>query len=288
MHSVGDAWKYMLTMTAGVGLVMILRWYWWRINAWSEISALAISAVAGSALYAFNVIAGDDPNATAKRLLITVAITTVGWIAVTFATQPETEATLVRFFERVRPDDFGWKRIARLAAPAPKGESLGLALVDWLAGLGLVFGTLFAIGDFVLAEPLPGTGFAILALVCGAVIARSLNSATVRTVAALRTRADARDAAADRARRRRQGAHQREGRRLVRTRGHAAYARTQSETVARRRRRRGHANRFARASRVARFVDRHARRGDARATCVLQSDRYRERKIHCLSRKNAL
>jgi Na+/proline symporter len=184
MHSVGDAWKYMLTMTAGVGLVMILRWYWWRINAWSEIAALAISAVAGSALYSFNAISGDDPNATAKRLLITVAITTVGWIAVTFATQPETEATLLRFFERVRPDDFGWKRIARLATSAPPGESLGLALIDWLAGLGLVFGTLFAIGDFVLAEPLPGTAFAVLALLCGAVIARSLNPPAVRTAAA--------------------------------------------------------------------------------------------------------
>jgi Na+/proline symporter len=184
MHSVGDAWKYMLTMTAGVGLVMILRWYWWRINAWSEISALALSAVVGSALYAFNVVAGDDPNATAKRLLITVAITTVGWIAVTFATQPETEATLIRFFERVRPDDFGWKRISRLASPAPKSDSLGLALIDWLAGLGLVFGTLFAIGDFILAEPLPGTGCLILALVCGAIIARSLNTPAVRAVAA--------------------------------------------------------------------------------------------------------
>ncbi len=184
MHSVGDAWKYMLTMTAGVGLVMILRWYWWRINAWSEISALAISALAGSGLYLFNVVSGDDPNATAKRLLITVAITTVGWLAVTFATQPETEGTLVRFFERVRPDDFGWKRIARLSAPVPPGESLGLALVDWVAGLGLVFGTLFAIGDFVLAQPLPGTAFAILALLCGAVIARSLNGPTLRTVAA--------------------------------------------------------------------------------------------------------
>jgi Na+/proline symporter len=181
MHSVGDAWKYMLTMTAGVGLVMILRWYWWRINAWSEISALAISAVAGSALYAFNVVAGDDPNATAKRLLITVAITTVGWIVVTFATQPETEATLIRFFERVRPDDFGWKRIACLAAPAPAGDSLGLALADWLAGLGLVFGTLFAIGNFVLAEPLPGAGFALLAIVCGAIIARNLNRPAIKT-----------------------------------------------------------------------------------------------------------
>jgi hypothetical protein len=180
MHSVGDAWKYMLTMTAGVGLVMILRWYWWRINAWSEISALAISAVAGSALYAFNVVAGDDPNATAKRLLITVAVTTVGWIAVTFATQPETEATLIRFFERVRPDDFGWKRVARMAAPATAGDSLGLALADWLAGLGLVFGTLFAIGDFVLAEPLPGAGFALVAIVCGAIIARNLNRPAIK------------------------------------------------------------------------------------------------------------
>jgi SSS family solute:Na+ symporter len=184
MHSVGDAWKYMLTMTAGVGLVMILRWYWWRVNAWSEISALAISAVAGSALYASNVVSGDDPNATAKRLLITVCITTVGWIAVTFATKPETEETLVRFFERVRPDDLGWKRIARLSAPGAAGDSLGLALVDWLAGLGLVFGALFAIGDFVLAEPIPGTAYALLAVVCGAIIARNLNTPATRTVTA--------------------------------------------------------------------------------------------------------
>jgi Na+/proline symporter len=175
MHSVGDAWKYMLTITAGVGLVMILRWYWWRVSAWSEIAALAISAVVGSGLYVFGVIPGDDPNATAKRLLITVAVTTAGWLAATFATKPETEATLVRFFERVRPNDLGWKRVARQAAPGRPGDSLGLALVDWLAGLGLVFGTLFAIGKYCLGEPLAGTAYAILALACGAVIARSLN-----------------------------------------------------------------------------------------------------------------
>jgi Na+/proline symporter len=175
MHSVGDAWKYMLTMTAGVGLVMILRWYWWRISAWSEIAALAISAVVGSGLYAFNVVSGDDPNATVKRLLITVVVTTVGWVAVTFATRPETEATLVRFFERVRPSGAGWGRIAHLAAPGAPGDSLGLALIDWIAGLGLVFGTLFAIGKFALAEPLPGSAYAILALACGAVLARNIN-----------------------------------------------------------------------------------------------------------------
>jgi SSS family solute:Na+ symporter len=185
MHSVGDAWKYMLTMTAGVGLVMILRWYWWRVSAWSEIAALAISAVVGSGLYVFDVIPGDDPNATAKRLLITVAVTTAGWLAATFATKPETEATLVRFFERVRPNDFGWKRVALRAAPGAAGDSLGLALVDWLAGLGLVFGTLFAIGKYCLGEPLAGSLYAVLALVCGAVIARNLQ----RPVAAADLRA---------------------------------------------------------------------------------------------------
>jgi len=174
MHSVGDAWKYMLTMTAGVGLVMILRWYWWRVSAWSEIAALAISALVGSGLYVFDVIPGDDPNATAKRLLITVAVTTVGWLAVTFATRPESDAVLLRFFERVRPNGFGWRRIAGQASPGAS-DSLGIALIDWIAGMGLVFGTLFAIGKFVLADAAAGSAYAVLALVCGAVIARNLN-----------------------------------------------------------------------------------------------------------------
>jgi SSS family solute:Na+ symporter len=179
MHSVGDAWKYMLTMTAGVGLVMILRWYWWRISAWSEIAALAISAVVGSALYAFDVIPGDDPNATAKRLLITIVATTIGWIAVTYATQPESEATLVRFYERVRPSGAGWRGIAQRAAPGAPGDSLGIALTDWIAGLGLVFGTLFGIGKFILGEPGTGAACIAVALVGGAIIARSMRTPRV-------------------------------------------------------------------------------------------------------------
>ena len=175
MHSVGDAWKYMLTMTAGVGLVMILRWYWWRVSAWSEIAALAISAAVGSALYVFDVVPGDDPNATAKRLLITVVATTIGWIAVTFATKPESEATLVRFYERVRPNAAGWRPIARRSRPGAAGDSLGIALLDWIAGLGLVFGTLFGIGKIVLGEPVTGIIYLALAAACGAIIARSLS-----------------------------------------------------------------------------------------------------------------
>ena len=174
MSSVGEAWKYMLTLTAGVGLVMILRWYWWRINAWSEISALATSAIVGSWCYLSGIVAGDDPNATAKRLLITVAATTVVWIVVTFVTKPESEATLSRFYARVRPSGAGWAPIARLV-PGGSEDRLGIALIDWFAGLGLVYGTLFGIGRIVLGDLVQGLAWCVLAIACGAVIARTLS-----------------------------------------------------------------------------------------------------------------
>jgi solute:Na+ symporter, SSS family len=175
MSSVSEAWKYMLTLTAGVGLVMILRWYWWRINAWSEISALAASAVVGSLCYNKYVVAGDDPNATAKRLLITVAVTTVVWLVVTFVTKPESTETLTRFYERVRPAGSGWSPIAQLV-PGGSEDNLGIALLDWAAGLGLVFGALFGIGRLVLGDLAQGLSWCALALICGVVIARTLRA----------------------------------------------------------------------------------------------------------------
>ncbi len=183
MSSVGDAWKYLLTLTAGVGLVMILRWYWWRVNAWSEISALAASAIVGSWCYVSGVVAGDDPNATAKRLLITVAVTTVVWLVVTFVTKPESEATLTRFYERVRPSPGGWGPIARLV-PGRSDDNLGIALIDWVAGLGLVYGTLFGIGSLVLGNAGRGAAWVALAAACGAVIARNLRTPTAKAVPA--------------------------------------------------------------------------------------------------------
>jgi Na+/proline symporter len=175
MTSVGDAWKYMLTLTAGVGLVMILRWYWWRISAWSEISALAASAIVGTLCYMpWTTFVGDDPNVTAKRLLVTVVATTVVWLVVTFVTKPESEDTLKRFYERVRPAGNGWGPIARLV-PGRSEDKLGIALVDWVAGLGLVYGALFGIGRIVLGELGYGLAWLALAAVCAAVIARSLS-----------------------------------------------------------------------------------------------------------------
>jgi Na+/proline symporter len=173
--SVGGAWVYLYNLTAGVGLVMILRWYWWRVNAWSEISALCASALVSNALILFH--AFNDANANAEILLVTVPVTTLVWIGVTLLTQPETEETLVRFYERVRPSALGWKPIARLARVEPGVEPLSVNAIDWVAGCGLVYGSLFGIGKLVLGDVLPGAFALTIAAGCGAVIAVNLTRA---------------------------------------------------------------------------------------------------------------
>jgi SSS family solute:Na+ symporter len=169
-QSVGGAWIYLFNLTAGVGLVMILRWYWWRVNAWSEIAALAASAITSNLLIALHVFKDSDPNANAEVLLVTVPVTTIAWIAVTFATQPEPDETLVRFYERVRPSAFGWSRIAHIAKPEPGVEPLGVNAIDWVAGCGLVYGSLFGIGKIVLGDVPSGSVALGFAAICGAII----------------------------------------------------------------------------------------------------------------------
>ncbi|MBV8602077.1 MAG: FecR domain-containing protein [Candidatus Eremiobacteraeota bacterium] len=157
MDSVSGAWTYLITFTAGVGPVMILRWYWPRLNAWSEISALLSSGIVATALKVSGAFAG--PNEVAHSLLVTVAVTTVVWLGVTFATAPEPPATLAAFFAKVHPQN----------------EDLRLGLRDWVAGCGLVYGSLFGIGKLCLGENAIGFAFLALALLCLYVIARDLD-----------------------------------------------------------------------------------------------------------------
>jgi Na+/proline symporter len=179
LNSVERAWKLLLALGAGTGLVLILRWYWWRINAWSELSAMACSFVV--AIIASSVIPGrfaaGDPNADAWIMLLTVAITTVVWLAVTFATRPEPDSVLQAFYARVRPGGPGWKRVSEAAGfgrePIPGGA---LAWTNWIAGIVAVYASLFGIGKIIFGET--GTGILMLAvaLVAFGWIGRSLRS----------------------------------------------------------------------------------------------------------------
>ncbi len=169
LGSVEKAWELLLALGAGTGLVLILRWYWWRINAWSEISAMVASFVLS--LLAFALVAPGfapgDPNATAIVMLVTVTGSTVAWLTVTFLTAPEPEATLEAFYRRVRPGGPGWSPIAiRLGLEREPLAGGALAWTNWVAGIVAVYATLFGIGKLVFG--FTGTGLVMLAIAVSA------------------------------------------------------------------------------------------------------------------------
>ena len=181
ISSVGDAWRLLLALGAGTGLVLILRWYWWRINAWSEISGMIASFVTSLAVLGYlgpvfvpKVVAGGGPEGDAWVMIITVAVTTVVWLVVTFATKPEPEAVLEAFYKRVRPGGPGWLRVSsRLGYGREEIPGGRWAWANWLAGVIAVYATLFGIGKIVFGEWLAGAVLCVIAVVAFAWIARS-------------------------------------------------------------------------------------------------------------------
>ena len=179
LESVEGAWKFLIALGAGTGLVLILRWYWWRINAWSEISAMVASFA--TSLVALNTIPArfpaGDPRADSWVLLVTVAVSTVAWVAVTYLTAPESEATLEAFYRRVRPGGPGWARVSERAGfgrePIPGGV---LAWTNWVAGVVAVYASLFGIGKLVFGYTGAGLGLLALAAAAFAWIARSFRN----------------------------------------------------------------------------------------------------------------
>jgi SSS family solute:Na+ symporter len=170
MDSIGAAWKYLLATGAGTGPVYILRWYWWRINAWSEVVAMIAAAVASLLLQTVFGYNSDKPVDFAYIILITVAITTVSWLAATYLTAPESDATLLNFYRRVRPSPAGWGPIARAASDVPPSRDLTWNLVDWLCGCALIYGALFGIGKVILRDYGEGIIYFVIAAVAATVI----------------------------------------------------------------------------------------------------------------------
>jgi Na+/proline symporter len=183
LSSVEGAWKLLLAIGAGTGLVLILRWYWWRINAWSEISAMIASLVVSMiALYEVpKHFAKGDPRVDAWVMLITVAVSTVIWLSVTFLTSPEPDHILNSFYRRVRPGGPGWATVSKQLGygrePIPGGR---LAWVNWIAGIVAVYGSLFGIGKLVFGEIVSGIMLCGVALLAFAWIARSMNEKSGR------------------------------------------------------------------------------------------------------------
>ena len=170
MDSIAGAWKLLLVTGAGTGGVLLLRWYWWRINAWSEVSAMISGFAVSLALQTVGGLDKDQPRDFAWIMIITVAITTVVWLLVTFLTRPESAETLAAFYRRTHPSAAGWRPIAKLV-PDVRPSTGGLSnLLDWICGCVLIYGVLFGTGKLLLKEFTAGSLLMALGLAAGGVI----------------------------------------------------------------------------------------------------------------------
>jgi solute:Na+ symporter, SSS family len=191
LTSVEQGWKVLIGLGAGTGLVFILRWYWWRVNAWSEISAMTASLVTSLVLGANGYDLGDPGSATyARTMLIIVAVTTAVWLLTTLLTAPETDATLERFYRQVRPGGPGWRQVAeRLGYGDDRIPGGALSWVNWIAGISAVYASVFALGAALTGAPGRGAVYGAVAVVAFLLIYRNLRSDPL-----LRERVDMADA----------------------------------------------------------------------------------------------
>ena len=142
-----EAFDLILSIGAGTGLLYLLRWFWWRISAWSEIAAMVSSFIVALAFFIAR--KNGVEIAATTSLLITVATTTIVWVAATFLAPATDRATLVQFYERVRPAGPGWGDVQREANVGPSPDSLANALLGWVFGCALVYAGLFGTGSLL-------------------------------------------------------------------------------------------------------------------------------------------
>ncbi|MBN2616317.1 MAG: Na+:solute symporter [Bacteroidales bacterium] len=167
-NQISDAWKFILACSGGIGLVLLLRWFWWRINAWSEISAML-------APYAVYPILKYHGVSFESSLIVIVAWSTLVWLVVTFLTKPTSDEKLTSFYQRIHPGGKGWKRIAA-QNPQVKGDTGYTRLfVNWLLGVILVSFSLFGFGKIIFHDYVMGLELFGVALISGVLMFRNMN-----------------------------------------------------------------------------------------------------------------
>ncbi len=172
LETASTAFQLMLSIGAGTGLLYLLRWFWWRINAFSEIAALVSSFAVALAFF----IARKQGAAISDHasLLVTVAATTVVWIATTLLTRPTDRAQLVAFYRKVRPAGRGWAPVAAEAGIGPSPDSMSLALLGWVLGCAFVYSALFGTGSFLFGNTAQGVMWLGVFLISGAGLLRTV------------------------------------------------------------------------------------------------------------------
>lgn len=164
---ISGAWQFIIECGAGLGLVLILRWYWWRINAWSEISALITPFVLLPIVRYFGI---EFPIS----LFYLVAGTTIVWVIVTFLTKPTEEKVLIEFYKRVHPGGKLWAPIAKKFPEIKDNANFKLMFFNWFLGVVLVYSSLFGIGSLILKEYMSAVVYLLIAIISIYLILKNL------------------------------------------------------------------------------------------------------------------
>ncbi|HSG08985.1 MAG TPA: sodium:solute symporter family protein, partial [Longimicrobiales bacterium] len=157
-----QAFQILLQIGAGTGLVFLLRWFWWRINAWSELAAMVVSFLVALWFTFLHERVGFAPMAAHVQLVVGVAITTAGWLIVTMLTPPARKSTLQSFYDHIRPMGPGWRGSGIDVGEIDGSESATPAFLAWFLGCLVIYGALFSTG-YLLYGDVP------IGVVCGVV-----------------------------------------------------------------------------------------------------------------------
>jgi Na+/proline symporter len=160
LDSARQAFQLMMSVGAGTGLIYLLRWFWWRVNAWSEIAAMVSSFLVALGFEVARRAGADVPPHVS--LVATVAVTTVVWVSVAYLTPPTDHATLVEFYRLVRPAGPGWSRVQADAGVGPSPDSVAHALVGWILGCLFVYAALFGAGSFLYGNTQQGVIWSVV------------------------------------------------------------------------------------------------------------------------------
>ena len=172
LQSARQSFELMLSIGAGTGLLYLLRWFWWRVSAWSEIAAMVSSFLL--ALLFFALAKGGATIPSHITLIISVAATTVVWVAVAYLAPPTDRATLLSFYEKVRPPGPGWRAIRSSSTLPPSPDSLPMMFLGWTLGCAFVYAALFGAGSFLYGRNAQGVVWSVVFLVSGVGLLRLL------------------------------------------------------------------------------------------------------------------
>ncbi|MBX7045372.1 MAG: Na+:solute symporter [Ignavibacteria bacterium] len=170
MKSISGVWGFVIECGAGLGLVLILRWFWWRVNAIAEIAATITPFVVYAILYF-----GNFNVKFPETLYIIVPVTTIVWIIVMYLTKPVEEEQLNNFYRRVHPGGIGWKKISGKLKDVAPDSGYFFLFIDWACGIVLVYMFLFGMGKIIFHDYLTGFVFILIGIGAGAVIFWDLN-----------------------------------------------------------------------------------------------------------------